>query len=144
MRNCYVQLNELRIAKIRIETLENKKKILLAKVTSCTSQPKETVVDSGFSNDKIDKYLIKIEEIDEEIDLLKEEIATLEKGLEDMKKVLNDTKEIETQVFKLFYFEGYKPTQIASLIPCDLSTVYRKIKKINKKYETCQKKQKLS
>ncbi len=139
MKNCYNQLHELKIAQIRLETLEAKKIVLLTKITACTGNLKEVTVQTGFSNDKMDLYLIEKEELEEEIKTLKEEIRILKKGLEEMKTIIKQADSFEAKIFDLYFFENLKPKQIAKKLYCHTSTVYRKIEKINKKSGKLQK-----
>lgn len=132
MKNYFTQLTEINIAYMRLETLEEKKKILKDIITSCTSKIKDNASSGSFSNDKFDKYLIKLEEIEEDIRLTKEEISILEFNLKKMEGALRGLKGIEERIFTLKYIDGLTPKEIAPKIPCDISTVYRYIDKINK------------
>lgn len=132
MKNYFTQLTEINIAYMRLETLEEKKKILKDIITSCTSKIKDNISSGSFSNDKFDKYLIKLEEIEEDIRLTKEEISILEFNLKKMEGALRGLKGIEERIFTLKYIDGLTPKEIAPKIPCDISTVYRYIDKINK------------
>lgn len=132
MKNYFTQLTEVNIAYMRLETLEEKKKILEDIITSCTSKMKDNISNGSFSNDKYDKYLIKLEEIEEEIELTKKEIEVLEFNLKRMACALRGLKGIEERIFTLKYIDGLTPKEIAPKIPCDISTVYRYIDRINK------------
>ena len=133
MKNYFSQLTELNLAKARLNTLEAKKEMYLRRVTSTVSVIKDIVVVGGKAPDKMDEYVIKCEEIDKEIDILKEEIAILEKDISTMDKYLVEHKskgDIEYQVFVCHYMEGKKADEIASILPCGIATVYRKLKKL--------------
>lgn len=132
MKNYHLQQIEIIVAYMRLDTLEEKKKMLADMITSCTSKMKDGVFDSSFSNDKMDKYLIEIEEIDEEIAIKKKEIEMLEINLKKMESALRGLKGTEERIFVLRYIDGLKPKEIAPKIPCDISTVYRYLEKINK------------
>lgn len=136
MKNYYIQLSELKIAKERLFVLEQKKAMYLRRVTSTTSVIKDIVVTGGKAPDKMNEYVIKCEKIDKEIEELKEEIAILQKGINTMDSYLDDIKyksDLEKQVFILFYKEGKKPDEIANMLPCGIATVYRKLRKIEEK-----------
>ena len=133
MKNYFIQLSELNVAKARYNTLEVKKQMYLRRVTSTVQVIKDTVVVGGKTPNKFDEYVIKCEEIDKEMDVLKEEIAILEENLRKMDKYLVEHKgkaDLETQVFILHYKEGKKADEIANILPCGIATVYRKLKKL--------------
>ena len=135
MKNYYTQLSELKIARERLNVLEQKKEIYLRRVTSAVSVIKDIVVVGGKAPDKMSEYVIKCEKIDKEIEELKDEIAILEKGIDAMNSYLDDIRyktDLEKQVFILHYKEGKKADEIAELLPCGIATVYRKLKKIEK------------
>lgn len=50
-----------------------------------------------------------------------------------MESILNHISGITERIFRLYYIENKTPTQISFIIPCDRSTVYRYLKKIDKK-----------
>ena len=136
MKNYYIQLSELKIAKERLFVLEQKKAMYLRRITSTTSVIKDIVVTGGKAPDKMNEYVIKCEKIDKEIEELKEEIAILQKSINTMDSYLDDIKyksDLEKQVFILFYKEGKKPDEIANMLPCGIATVYRKLRKIEEK-----------
>lgn len=133
IKNYYTQLSELRIAEARLQTLLEKKAILETKITKVTGSMKEVVTFGGTSSDKMTDYVIKCEEIDKQITELKEEINVLKKGLSLMEDILKHISGIEERVFRLYYIENKNPTQISFIIPCARDTVYRYLRKINKK-----------
>lgn len=133
MKNYYAQLSELRIAEARLQTLQEKKAILETKITKVTGSMKEVVTFGGSSSDKMTDYVIKCEEIDKQIEEVKEEIDVLKKGLSLMEDILRHISGIEERVFRLYYIENKNPTQISFIIPCARDTVYRYLRKINKK-----------
>ena len=136
MKNYYIQLSELKIAKERLFVLEQKKAMYLRRITSTTSVIKDIVVTGGKAPDKMNEYVIKCEKIDKEIEELKEEIPILQKSINTMDSYLDDNKyksDLEKQVFILFYKEGKKPDEIANMLPCGIATVYIKLRKIEEK-----------
>ncbi len=135
MKNYYTQLSELRIAEARLETLEEKKALLEAQATKTTGTLKEVVSFGSFSNSKMTDYVIKCEEINKEIEEVTEEIRMLKKGLFQMENILKNISGIEERVFRLYYIENKNPTQISFIIPCARDTVYRYLRKINKKIQ---------
>lgn len=135
MKNYYSQLSELRIAEARLTTLEEKKILLETNATKTTSTLKDVVAFGGSSNNKMTDYVIKCEEINKEIEEVKEEIKVLKKGLKQMEEILEDISGIEERIFRLYFMENKTITQIARIIPCDRSTVYRYKDKIEEKYE---------
>jgi hypothetical protein len=135
MKNYYLQLSELNVAKTRLSTLEAKKQMYLRRVTSTVSVIKDIVVVGGKAPNKMDEYVIKCEEIDKEILELKEEITLLENNLKAMDEYMKasvDKADTEYQVFVQHYIEGKKADEIAQILPCGIATVYRKLKKLEK------------
>ena len=133
MKNYYVQLSELRIAEARLTTLQEKKELLEAKATKTTSAIKEVVAFGSSNSDKMTEYVIKCEEINKQIEEVEKEIEVLKKGLRQMENIINHISGITEKIFRLYYIENKTPTQISFIIPCDRSTVYRYLKKIDKK-----------
>lgn len=133
MKNYYTQLSELRIAKVRLETLKEKKEYLLAKATSTTGSLKEVVAFGGGTTNKPLNYAEQCEEIDKLIIETEEEIKILKKGLQQMDEILKNISGIEERIFRLYYIENKNPTQISFIIPCDRATVYRYLQKIRNK-----------
>lgn len=135
MKHYYDQLGELRIVQSRKATLLDRKQMLTDKLLDCTSHLKESVVSGGVKTDKMLDYEIKIEELDNKINDLEEEEKLLQDGLDNMENILKNITGIEEKIFRLYFIENKNPIQIAMIVPCDLSTVYRYIRAIKKKYE---------
>ncbi len=133
MKNYYTQLSELRIAETRLETLQEKKELLLANATKTTGSLNEVVAFGGGISNKPMNYTVQCEEIDKLIEATEEEIKILKKGLFQMENILKNISGIEERIFRLYYIENKNPTQISFIIPCDRRTVYRYIKKIKEK-----------
>ena len=136
MKNYYIQISELNLAKERLHTLEEKKQMYLRRVTSTVSVIKDVVIVGGKAPDKMNEYVIKCEEIDKEIFDLKEEIRMLEDSIKTMDKYLDASKDkadIERMVFINYYKEGKTPSEIAHILPCGIATVYRKLNDLKKK-----------
>lgn len=133
IKNYYAQLSELRIAEARLITLQEKKELLEAKATKTTSAMKDVVAFGGSNNDKMTNYIIKCEELNKKIQETTEEIRILKKGLQRMEEILKHISGIEERVFRLYYIENKNPTQISLIIPCARETVYRYLRKINRK-----------
>lgn len=133
MKSYYQQLSELRIAETRLNTLNEKKAMLEAKITKVTSTAKEIVTSGGVQNDKMTDYVIKCEEVNKQIEEVEEEIKILKKGFQRMNDILKHISGIEEKIFRLYFMENKTPTQISFIIPCDRSTVYRYLKKIQQK-----------
>ena len=133
IKNYYTQLSELRIAEARLETLKEKKELLLANATKTTGSLQEVVAFGGGISNKPMNYAVQCEEIDKLIEAAEEEIKILKKGLFQMENILKNISGIEERIFRLYYIENKNPTQISFIIPCDRRTVYRYIKKIKEK-----------
>ena len=135
MKPYYNQLSELRLAEERLNTLQEKKKMLEARITKVTSEPKDIVTTGGVQNDKMADYVIKCEEINKEIEEVEEEIEILKKGLHNMNEILKHISGLEEKIFRLYFMENKTPIQISYIVPCGIATVYRYIKEIKKKYK---------
>lgn len=135
MKSYYQQLSELRIAETRLDTLNEKKAMLEAKITKVTSTSKEIVTSGGVQSDKMTDYVIRCEEINKQIEEVEEEIEILKKGLHKMDEILKHVSGIEERVFRLYFMENKTPTQISYIVPCGIATVYRYIKEIKRKYK---------
>ncbi len=133
MKNYYTQLSELRIAEARLETLKEKKMLLEVKATATTKPLKEIAIFGTGVSDPMTTYTISCEELDKQIEALEEEIKVLKKGLHLMDEILKNISGIEERIFRLYYIENKNPTQISFIIPCARDTVYRYLRKINKK-----------
>lgn len=132
MKNYHTTLQEIKLCKIRIEILEERKKKLLSAITPKTSKIKDVVAFGGGNNSEIESYLAQVEKIDNEIKLKEEEIKMLQSNLERMEEALRQIKDITEQIFILYYIDGKKPYQIADIVHYDISTVYRYLNKIKK------------
>lgn len=135
MKSYYQQLSELRIAETRLNTLNEKKAMIEAKITKVTSTAKEIMTSGGVQSDKMTDYVIKCEEINKQIEEVEEEIEILKKGLHKMDEILKHVSGIEERVFRLYFMENKTPTQISFIVPCGIATVYRYIKEIKRKYK---------
>lgn len=133
MKNYYQQLSELRIAEARLETLIEKRILLEAQATRTTSQLKEVAIFGTGQSDPMTNYAISSEELNKQIAALEEEIKVLKKGLHLMDEILKNISGIEERIFRLYYIENKNPTQISFIIPCARDTVYRYLRKIDKK-----------
>ena len=133
MKFYYQTLSELRIAEARLKMLEDKKQLLISKITKCTSEYKDTPTQSNFSNDKMGDYIIKKDKIEEEIEEVEVEVKSLKSCLKRMSDILKNVSGLEEKIFRLYFVEQKTPTQIAYIAPCGEATVYRYIKKIKNK-----------
>ena len=138
MKNYYTQLSELAIAETRLETLKEKKELLLTNATKTTGSLREIVAFGGGISNKPLNYVVLCEEVDKQIEAVEKEIRILKKGLSQMENILKSISGIEEKIFRLYYMENKNPTQISFIIPCDRRTVYRYLKKIKEKCKLSQ------
>lgn len=131
MKNYIITSNEYDIVNRRLVRLKEKREMLKENITSCTSKLKDVAVMSNFSNDKMINYIAELEEIEEEIKELEKEAVQLKDDLDYMDSRLSNINELKEQIFVMYFIKGMKPKNIALKVPCDISTVYKKIKEIN-------------
>lgn len=130
MKNYLITSNEYDIVNRRLKRLYARKEKLELQINNITSTLKEVVVNGGISEDKMSSYVAEMEQIQIEIDELEGESAELKDDLDYMNSRISNIKNIKEQVFVMYFIKGMKPKHIAPLIPCDLSTVYIKLKEI--------------
>lgn len=133
MKFYYQTLSELRIAEARLKLLEDKKALLLSKITKCTSEYKDTPTQCNFSNDKMEDYIIKKDKIEADIEEVAVEVNNLKSCLKKMSDILKNVSGLEEKIFRLYFVEQKTPIQISYIVPCGERTVYRYIKKIKNK-----------
>ena len=143
MKNYIITSNEYDITIRRLERLYERRTKLKNNIHNITSKIKEVVVDAGFSNDKMSTYVAELEEVESEIKEKEIEAEQLKDDLDYMNSRISKINNIKEQVFVMYFIKGMKPKHIAPLIPCDLSTVYAKLREINTERQTSQKIQKI-
>lgn len=133
IKNYYDQQQELYTANLRLQTLEEKKKIYFNATQPKATAIKDEIVSTSFYNsDTMSTYVIKIEKIDKEIDILKEEIKTLEYYLRKMEDALRKMEGSLEKIFVAKYIDGLKVKQIARRVHYSPSHIYRELSIINK------------
>ena len=133
MKNYFIQLQELKTSEARLETLKERKIRLKNKIKSCTKELSDEMGSSSFTEDKMTKYLIKLEEIDEEISELEQEIHSLNRHLNTMAYALTQIKNIEYEIFLMKYKDNMEVRDIARKKSYSIGRVYQHLDKINKK-----------
>lgn len=135
MRDYYTITQEIKICEATIRRLQRKKEKLFSTATKTTGQLKEDITSGGQSTNTIELYVQKlIDEVESDLLEKEEELKELllskgkiEEALRNIAKNKNNDLE---RIFVYKYIEGKSNKQISKLMPCDLSTVYRKIKHI--------------
>lgn len=124
---------DFKLINIRVKFLNEKKELLESAITKCTSSYQEhTGTDS---NDKMEKYLQKLADIEEELGILEQEKVKLEQGLVDMKKAYKQAVGIERDVFKLYFIEAKHINDIAKAVGKTSRMIYKYIDDISQKYK---------
>ena len=131
MKNYITTSSEYDIVIRRLNRLYDRKEKLIDNIHKITSQLKDVVVNTGFTNDKMSIYVAELEEIENEIKEKEIEAKELKEDLEYMDSRLSNIEDTKEQVFVKYFIKGMKPKHIAPSIPRDISTVYKKIKEIN-------------
>ena len=143
MKNYIITSNEYEIVKRRLNRLYDRRDRLKNNILNITSKLQDVVVSSNTNNDKMSNYVAELELVENEIAEREQEANDLKSDLDYMDSRISNIESIKEQVFVLFYIRGMKPKHIAPKIPCDLSTVYAKIREINKERQCSQKIQKI-
>jgi len=143
MKNYITTSNEYDIVMRRLNRLKERKTKLKNDIENITSKIKDVVVNTGFSDDKMSSYVAELEEVEKEIEEKEEEAEKLKSDLDYMDSRISNIKNTKEQVFVMHFIRGMQPKQIALQLPCDISTVYKKIREINKEREMAKKSQKI-
>ena len=132
MRNYYNQYNELKMAKARLNSLEEKRKMYFQMALPHSPKIGNKVNTGGAVNDLFAAYLSKIEAIDAEIKIVKEEIKLLQKGLNEMAQCLSRMDGTLVKIFVLRYIDGLNVKQICHEMAYSRAYIYQKINIIKK------------
>lgn len=141
MKDYITTSNEYDIVKRRLNRLYKKREKLINDIHNITSKIKEVVVNTGFSDDKMSSYVAELEQVENDIREKELEVSELKDDLDYMDSRISNIKNIKEQVFVMHFIRGMQPKHIALQIPCDISTVYKKIREINKEREVAKKNQ---
>lgn len=142
MKNYITTSNEYDIVMRRLNRLKERRTKLKNDIENITSKIKDVVVNTGFSDDKMSSYVAELEEVENEIVEKEEEAEKLKSDLDYMDSRISNIKNTKEQVFVMHFIRGMQPKHIALQLPCDISTVYKKIREINKEREVAKKSQK--
>jgi len=133
MKNYYDQQLELELAKNRLATLKEKKKLYFEETQPKSKKINGVMVQSSMiDNNKFLEYTAKIECLDDEIDVLENEIRILENHLIRMECNLKTMKGILEKVFVDRYINGLSIKKIAQKYSYSESNIYELLKKIRK------------
>ena len=133
MKNYYDQQLELELAKNRLATLKEKKKLYFEETQPKSKKINGVMVQSSIvDNNKFLEYTAKIEYLDDEIDVLENEIRILENHLIRMECNLKTMKGILEKVFVDRYINGLSIKKIAQKYSYSESNIYELLKKIRK------------
>ena len=130
MRNYYNQYNELKMAKARLNSLEEKRKMYFQMALPHSPKIGNKVNTGGAVNDLFAAYLSKIEAIDAEIKIVKEEIKLLQKGLNEMAQCLSRMDGTLVKIFVLRYIDGMSVKQISHEVAYSPTQIYRNLRVI--------------
>ena len=133
MKNYYDQQQELEVAKNRLTTLKEKKRLYFEETQPKSKKINGVMVQSAIiDNNKFLEYTAKIEYLDDEIDVLENEIRILENHLIRMECNLKTMKGILEKVFVDRYINGLSIKKIAKKYNYSESNIYELLKKIRK------------
>lgn len=131
MKNYLDQKRELLVAKARLDSLREMRRVYFA-----LTQPKGidysriVVTGSGMHKDNLAWYVDKIREIDEQIDIVQDEIILLQSHLVVMEHHFRRMKGSLERVFVYRYIDGLTVNQIAQKMCYSESQIYRKLTQI--------------
>ena len=126
MKNYYDQQLELELAKNRLTTLKEKKKLYFEETQPKSKKINGVMVQSSvIDNNKFLEYTAKIEYLDDEIDVLENEIKILESYLKRMENTLRSMKGALEKVFVAKYIDGLSVKQITIRVNYSKTQVYR-------------------
>jgi DNA-directed RNA polymerase specialized sigma24 family protein len=137
MKDYYKINNEIIICNTTIRHLRKKRERLFARATNTTSQLKQDITSGGSPGNAIELYVQKLideveTELTEKLEELKELLLSKQKIKEALKKIAENKNNDLERIFVYKYIDGKSEKEIARLMPCDLSTVYRKLKQIKR------------
>lgn len=137
MKDYYTINYEIIICNSTIKHLERKREKLFARATNTTSQLKQDITSGGSSENAIESYVQRlIDEVENELtekeEELKELLLSKQKIEEALRKIAENKNNDLERIFVYKFLDGKSEKEIAKLMPCDLSTVYRKIKQIKR------------
>ena len=133
MKNYYDQQQELEVAKNRLTTLKEKKRLYFEETQPKSKKINGVMVQSSIvDNNKFLEYTAKIEYLDDEIDVLENEVRILENHLIRMECNLKSMKGILERIFVDRFIEGMSIKRIAKKYNYSESNVYELVKKIKK------------
>jgi len=129
----YEILKKYKDAKRIYESKLEKKALLILRTQPGPIDTTKEKVNGGKIENKIERFVIELEELDPEIQTAKNERDLLAYLLEKKEKELRDSKDIMDRVYTLKYLDKRKARHIAIMINYSLSRTYDLINEIEKK-----------
>lgn len=130
IKNYYDQKHELYIAKIRLQTLLEKRDLYFTITQPRAVNYDSERVTSSPTNNCFDTYLSKIEDIDKQILDVKAEIFILEKNIKIMEISLRKFKNPLEKIFVAKYIDNLTINQMCRKFNYSRPQIYRKLDKI--------------
>lgn len=121
------------LAESRLHTLRKKRESIEKQINKITTEYSDAINSNNFSDSKYDNYLIKLEDMNAEIEIAEDNLKTINEDLEKMNNAIKDFDGIEGRIFNMIETYKLNPTQIIAKTGYSKSTVYRKLQKINEK-----------
>lgn len=120
---------ELNIAEIRLSVLEGKKDRLFQQMMPQASKIKEVVISGSNQSDAYTEYMIKVYDLDKEIEKKRNEVNNLKYNLKKMELELKEMKGLEEKVFTMFFIDGIKVKEIARKLSYSKENIYKTLEK---------------
>ena len=144
IKNYFDQQQELKVARIRLEYLEEKKHLFYQKTQPKAAAMNKIMVTNGSNTNKFLDYVERIEELDEKITNLKQIISMLEYYLKRMEMSLRIMKGILEKIFVDRYIDNLSVKKIAIKENYSQSDVYRKLSIIRRILKEEKKREKIN
>lgn len=124
---------DLQNAQYRLKALEERKKMIWNITQPKVAIISEVPIKTCTVNDVFADYAVKVEEIEQEIQILKIEINMLQKYLDAIEFNLRQMGETFEQIFVLKYIDRLSIKEICQKTNYSQASVYRKLMEISQK-----------
>lgn len=132
IKNYYDQMLELKIAKDRLQTLQEKREMYFQATQPGAAKINSDIKAMQTANNAILDYVTKVAKVDKEIEELTKEIEVLEYYLKCMEESLRKMRGTMEKIFVAKYIDGLSVRQICYKTNYSQSHIYRYLSYIEK------------